>query len=126
MSSLSKPALINITRMFSVAGSSRSRRVTSRPVSFGHHHVEHREIRQMLLGHLQRLFAVGGGDHLVAGLAQPARDERDEIGIVVGNEHRRLLHGFGDRHQARCSSRVATGTVTVKVEPRPSSLVTRI
>ncbi len=49
----------------------------------------------MHLDPLKGLLAVTGGDHLIPLQLQIARHEPQQLGIVVGNQDRRLLHRHG-------------------------------
>ena len=55
-------------------------------IESGHHHVQHHQIRQALAEEFQGLFAVAGGDHLVADHRQPGFQDAPDTGLVVHDE----------------------------------------
>jgi len=62
-------------------------------VALWHHHVEQDQIGPVLKRHLERLLAVGRGDHLVALARQPGLEDVEARGAVVGDEDAcRLSH----------------------------------
>jgi hypothetical protein len=69
----------------------RTRCVSVKPSMRRHHDVEQRELGGVRLDRLQRRLPVTHRAHLVAVDLQVARDQPQELGLVVGGHNRRLL-----------------------------------
>ena len=60
-------------------------------VAAGHRHVDEQQVGMLVAGELERLLAVGRGDHRVARALEPRADDRARDAVVVGDEHERGL-----------------------------------
>ena len=110
-----------------VASWLRNRSATLVAVELRHRDVDQGQVRRALESLLQSTRAVGSTDDLVAVALQAKRDEIENVGVVVGDEHERpLAHdAISSRAGAAgCTARI--GMVTRKVAPSPSLLASVI
>jgi hypothetical protein len=104
------------------------------PVELRHHHVEDGQVRSPLDGEPERVAAVVGGNHVVAGALEPERDEGEDVRIVVGDEDERLAvlpfrrgaHIATSWASGSCVWGRWTGSDTLNVVPTSTSLLTAI
>jgi len=60
-------------------------------VELGHRHVQHRQVGPFGLGERERLAPVARGDRAVAGPPEAEGHQFEDVVVVVGHQHRRLL-----------------------------------
>ena len=83
---MSNSSALAVSMMIGTALRARIWRQTSKPSSFGQHHVEHDEVERAVAEALERLLPVDGGNHLVALLAQRIREQLLDRLLVVDQE----------------------------------------